>query len=121
MHNLVVFGVDYETSGFEIREKIAFAKEKIPFALERLQGSGITREVFILSTCNRTEVYCITHDIDFVINAICDIQNICPRTLHKHSYIYSGINCVRHLFRVVSGLESMFLVRLRLLHRLKMR
>ena len=104
-----VFGLNYSTSGFEIREKLAFSREEIPSVLQRLQSSGVTREIVILSTCNRTEVYCITHDIDFVINAICDIQNVCPRTVRKHSYVYEGEQCANHLFRVVSGLESMVL------------
>lgn len=104
-----VFGLNYITAGFEIREKLAFSRDEIPEALQRLQSSGITKEIIILSTCNRTEIYCITHDIDFLINAICDIQNVCPRTVKKHSYVYSGIECANHLFRVVSGLESMVL------------
>lgn len=102
-----VFGVNHESANFEIREKLAFSRDEIPQALNRLQNSGVTNESVILSTCNRTEIYCLTHDIDFVINAICDIKNICPRQLQKHSYIYSGIDCARHLFRVSSGLESM--------------
>ena len=104
-----VFGLNYSSSGFEIREKLAFSREEIPSVLNRLQSSGITREIVILSTCNRTEVFCITHDIDFVINAICDIKNVCPRTLKNHCYVYSGDACANHLYRVVSGLESMVL------------
>lgn len=109
MNTPYVFGLNYNTSGFEIREKLAFLREEIPLVLQRLQSSGITKEVIILSTCNRTEVYCVTHDIDFVINAICDIQNVCPRTVKKHSYVYAGDQCANHIFRVVSGLESMVL------------
>lgn len=109
MYSTFVFGLNYETADFEIREKLAFSKEEIPPALTRLQSSGIIKEAFILSTCNRTEIYCITQDIDFVINAICDIQNVCPRTVKKHSYSYSETECVNHLFRVVCGLESMIL------------
>jgi len=109
MYSTFIFGLNYETADFEIREKLAFSRDEIPPALERLQSSGIIKEAFILSTCNRTEIYCVTQDIDFVINAICDMQNVCPRTVKKHSYIYSGEQCVNHLFRVVSGLESMVL------------
>ena len=109
MNQPYVFGINYATSGFEIRTKLAFSRDAIPCALKRLQSSGTTSEIVILSTCNRTEVYCITHDIDFVINAVCDIQNVCPRTVRKHSYVYSGSQCANHLFRVVSGLESMVL------------
>ena len=92
-----VFGLNYETSGFELRDKLAFSSDEIPAVLHRLQSSGITREIIVLSTCNRTEIYCTTHDIDFVINAICDIQNVCPRTVKKHSYVYSGLQCAKSL------------------------
>lgn len=109
MYSMFIFGLNYETADFEIREKLAFSHDEIPPALERLQSSGITKEAFILSTCNRTEIYCITQDINSVINTICDMQNVCPRTVKKHSYIYSEEQCVNHLFRVVSGLESMVL------------
>ena len=104
-----VFGLNYQSASFDIREKIAFSPTEIPNALHKLHSSGISKETFILSTCNRTEIYCVTQDIDFIINAICDIQNICPRTIRQHSYIYSGVDCANHLFRVVSGLESMIL------------
>jgi glutamyl-tRNA reductase len=109
MYQTFIFGLNYETADFEIREKLAFSRDEILPALERLKSSGIVKEVFILSTCNRTEIYCTTQDINCVINMICDIQNICPRTLRRHSYIYSDEECVNHLFRVVSGLESMVL------------
>lgn len=109
MNMPLVFGLNYESSGFEVREKMAFSYEEIPHALNRLQNSGVTTEAIILSTCNRVEIYCVTHDVDFVINAICDMRNVCPRTVKKHSYIHTGIDCAKHLFRVASGLESMVL------------
>ncbi|MCC2626028.1 MAG: hemA [Burkholderiales bacterium] len=109
MYQTFIFGLNYETADFEIREKLAFSRDEIPPALERLKSSGIIKEAFILSTCNRTEVYCTTQDINCVINLICDIQNVCPRTVRKHSYIHSDEECVNHLFRVASGLESMVL------------
>ncbi|MCX8514704.1 MAG: glutamyl-tRNA reductase [Burkholderiales bacterium] len=109
MQQPFVFGLNYATSNLEARQQFAFTQEQIPSVLNRLQSSGITQEAVIISTCNRTEVYCITQDIDFVINAICDIQNVCPRMLKKYYYVHHGDACVNHLFRVVSGLESMVL------------
>ena len=107
-NNLCVFGVDYHTASFDIRERLSFMQEDIPPALHRLHNAGVVREIIILSTCNRMEVYCITQDVEFVINSICEIKDICPRTvIKKCSYIYAGIDCVKHLFRVISGLESM--------------
>jgi glutamyl-tRNA reductase len=109
MYKLWMFGLNYQSASFEIRERLAFSQERTHSVLTRLQNSGVAREVLILSTCNRTEVYCITQDIDFVVNAICDIQNVCPRTVRRHSYIHSDLECASHLFRVVSGLDSMVL------------
>ena len=109
MQKICVFGLDYKSSSFDLRGKFAFSREEIPLVLKRLQDSGVLIEAVILSTCNRTEVYCVTADIDFVINAVCDIQNICPRKIIQSIYIYKDIECVRHLFSVASGLQSMVL------------
>ncbi len=110
MLTLGVFGVDYKTSSFETREHLSFTIDEIPNALHRLHAASVVREIIILSTCNRMEVYCVTQDIEFVVNAICEIKSLCPRTVMKKcGYIYTGIDCVKHLFRVVSGLESMVL------------
>lgn len=110
MFKLGVFGVDYRSASFEIREKMSFSSEEIPQVLLRLQNAGVVREVLILSTCNRMEVYCVAQDMDFVVNAICEIKNMCPHSsIKKYSYVYTDIDCVNHLFRVVSGLESMVL------------
>lgn len=105
----IVFGLNYQTADFELRDRLAFANEEIPAVLKRMLNSGVAKEVLLLSTCNRTELYCISNDINFVINALCDIHNVCPRTVHKHSYILQGEECAHHLFRVISGLESMVL------------
>lgn len=105
----IVFGLNYETAPFNIREKMAFVAAEIPQILNRLVFSGVASEALILSTCNRTEIYMLSHDVDFTINSICGIKNVCPMTIRRHSYVYTDLDCVRHLFRVASGLESMVL------------
>ncbi|MEN9946394.1 MAG: glutamyl-tRNA reductase [Pseudomonadota bacterium] len=105
----VIFGLNYQTASFELRDRLAFASEEVPIVLRRLINSGVVKEALLLSTCNRTELYCIANDIDFVINALCDLHNVCPRTIRQHSYVYNAEDCAHHLFRVVSGLESMVL------------
>lgn len=105
----IVFGLNYQTANLELRDQLAFASEDIPRVLKRLISSGIAKEAVLLSTCNRTELYCIANDINFVINALCDMHNICPRSIRQHSYTYDGESCAHHLFRVVSGLDSMVL------------
>ncbi len=105
----IVFGLNYQTADFELRDRLAFSTEEIPQVIKRLLNSGIVKEAILLSTCNRTELYCISNDINFVINALCDLHNVCPRTVLSHSYVYYAEECAEHLFRVISGLESMVL------------
>lgn len=120
MSKPVVFGLNYAGAPFAMWEKMAFLPDEIPFILKRLISSGIVSEAIILSTCNRVEVYMIAIDIDFAINAICGIKNVCPMTIRKFSYIYTDIDCVRHLFRVASGLESMILGETEIVAQIKM-
>lgn len=105
----VIFGINYQTADLALRNQLAFASEDVPKVLKRLISSGIVREALLLSTCNRTELYCITNDINFVINALCDMHGICPRSIREHGYVYADDKCAHHLFRVISGLDSMVL------------
>ena len=58
--NVVVIGLSHRTSPVELRERFAFADEKIPGALAALRATGIASEAAILSTCNRVEIYAAT-------------------------------------------------------------
>jgi glutamyl-tRNA reductase len=58
--NIVVIGLSHHSSPVELRERFAFAGDKIPEALKSLRESGIAGEVVILSTCNRVEIYAAT-------------------------------------------------------------
>ena len=69
----IVFGLNYQTANFELRNRLAFASEEIPHVLKRLVDSGIVKEVVLLSTCNRTELFFLAKDIDFVIFRTLDV------------------------------------------------
>ena len=58
--NVVVIGLSHHSSPVELRERFAFAGDKIPEALKSLRESGIAGEAVILSTCNRVEIYAAT-------------------------------------------------------------
>ncbi len=59
---LVVIGINHRTAPVEIREKMVFAGEELPEALRELAGQPGVREALIVSTCNRTELYCFADD-----------------------------------------------------------
>ena len=109
--SLVVIGLSYRTAPVEIRDGVAV----LPHALEGvLQGFSTVPEIAecaVLSTCNRSEVYCVTHDIHAVRDAViakwCDQSGRAPDALRRHLFIYRNADAVRHLFGVAAGLDSM--------------
>lgn len=109
MYSLVVFGISYHSADVILRDKFAANEIQIKEILQRLKATGVAKEAVFLSTCNRVEVYAIAKDYNLVVNAICDYKNICPREIKQTGYVYHEIECVRHLYRVVSGLDSMIL------------
>lgn len=109
--SLVVIGLSYRTAPVEIRDGVAV----LPHALEGvLQGFATVPEIaecVVLSTCNRSEVYCVTHDThaarDAVIAKWCDQSGLAPDALCRHLFVYRDADAARHLFGVAAGLDSM--------------
>ncbi len=110
MH-LLALGVNHHTAPVEIREKVAFAPEKLAQALGEVTGHGAAHEATILSTCNRTEVYCNlepTNDAR-LIEWFCDHHRLRRDTLQPYLYRHPDQDAVKHAFRVAAGLDSMIL------------
>jgi glutamyl-tRNA reductase len=110
MH-LVLVGLSHKTAPVEIREKLTFPADCQPDALACLTTSDEVNEAVILSTCNRTEVYAVTASsdggVDAVIDFLVDYHSLDRHELVRSLYIVTGEAVVRHLFRVVSSLDSM--------------
>jgi len=109
MQNFYVFGLNYNTADLSKREQFAFSYDEVELVLTKLLNAKAVKEGLVLSTCNRSEIYFIAEDGDFVINNICAIKNICPNTLREYTYVKSNDGAIKHLFNVVSGLDSMIL------------
>ena len=54
----LAFGINHRTATVDVRERVAFAPDQLADALQQLRDETLSREVAILSTCNRTEIYC---------------------------------------------------------------
>ena len=104
MTSLLALGLNHSTS-LELRERVAFTPESLPAALASLRESG-AREAAILSTCNRTEVYCNASP-DPVAAWLARFQGVQLPLLLPNLYMYSGAQAVRHMMRVACGLDSM--------------
>ncbi|MDA8360487.1 MAG: glutamyl-tRNA reductase [Gammaproteobacteria bacterium] len=109
MH-LVAFGINHKTAPLTLRERAAFDPQTLPEALQDVAHHG-AGEATILSTCNRTEIYCrIEHESpDHLIDWLCDYRSLQNRLLRPHLYIHAGRAAVQHAFRVASGLDSLVL------------
>ncbi len=115
---LLTIGINHHTAPVALRERVAFPLEQIKPALSTLTGVFLGRqapntpEAAILSTCNRTELYCATDDRaarDAAVRWLAEFHGIPADELAPHVYALPQSEAVRHAFRVASGLDSMVL------------
>jgi glutamyl-tRNA reductase len=109
--NIVVVGLSHKTAPLEIRERIAFAPNRIEEPLRKLVSLRDVTEAVILSTCNRVEVYAATRDIAGAIGRVkrflAEYHDMSFDTLDQHLYGLHGESAIRHVFRVAASLDSM--------------
>jgi len=109
--SFVVVGLSHRTSPVELRERFAFAGEKIPAALQALRDSGVATEAAILSTCNRVEVYVATTlpaETAFAeLKKFLIAHHAFTGELGDELYQLAEPVSLHHLFKVASGLDSM--------------
>ncbi|WP_424194006.1 glutamyl-tRNA reductase [Ampullimonas aquatilis] len=117
MH-LLTLGINHVSAPLALREKVAFPVDRMHEALAAFKHVWTAHdncEVAILSTCNRTELYCASPAVPpeavakHTINWLADYHQIANHDLQSHSYVLPQSNAVRHAFRVASGLDSMVL------------
>ena len=106
---LFAFGINHKTAPLAVREQVAFNVETMEPALRDMVGHGAAKEATILSTCNRTEVYCSTHEPVQAINWLADYHKLTPGKIEPYIYTMPQEVAVKHAFRVASGLDSMVL------------
>ncbi|HCC82532.1 MAG TPA: glutamyl-tRNA reductase, partial [Methylophaga sp.] len=120
MH-LVTYGINHTTAPVNVREKLSFDADKLPLALASLMLNESVIEAVIVSTCNRTEIYChLDEDYDnSVLLWLHNFQQQDANALKSYLYCYEGADAVRHLFRVACGLDSLVLGEPQILGQLK--
>ena len=116
---LLCLGLNHTTAPLSVRERVAFGAEEIESAIatikERLavaDHGGLT-EAMILSTCNRTEIYAAVSDPETAGNELCrlieEMKSVSAAQFEPHTYRYVQCEAARHIYRVVSGIDSMVL------------
>ena len=117
---LFACGVNHHTAPVAIRERVAFGPDILPRALVDVTGErGPAREAAILSTCNRTEIYCNTAQPADVADWVASFHGLNPREVKPYLYLHPGSEAANHAFRVASGLDSMVLGETQILGQMK--
>lgn len=106
---LFALGLNHTTAPIAIREGVAFAAERLQDALIEFTRAKPVREAAILSTCNRTEIYCAAGDPDAALDWLADYHRVRSDDLKSYTYTLQPAAAVRHAFRVAAGLDSMVL------------
>ena len=118
---IIAYGINHSTAPVDIREKVSFGTEIMPNALNELKNQNGFYEAAILSTCNRTEIYCNIdqsenrNPIEWLHNFHGMKKGLLKPFLYKHP----NENAVMHVLRVASGLDSMILGETQVLGQLK--
>jgi glutamyl-tRNA reductase len=107
---LYVVGVNHRTADLPVREALAFPRDALPAALQRVREEAGAAEAMILSTCNRVEVYARSEPPDGAERLrefLCSFHGRTVESLGGSLYDLTGPEAVHHAFRVVSSLDSM--------------
>ena len=106
--NFYVAGINYKKSDASVRGRFAVGTEQYAAILCLAAQQGLD-EVFILSTCNRTEIYGFAHSSRQLVDLLCSQTVGDAYTFTQAAYIKSGLEAVDHLFNVGAGLDSQIL------------
>ena len=109
--SLLAIGINHNTAPVELREKVAFSPEKLTEALKQLKSSLNIDSSVIVSTCNRTEVYCDVRNSSKqeVVDWLAMFHQLKLDELVPSLYLYENQQAVQHLMRVACGLDSLVL------------
>ena len=106
---LFTVGLNYQSAPLAIREKVAFNADGLRAALGAVVKARPAEETAILSTCNRTELYCAAGEPTQALAWLVGYQQLDPQDLRPYVYTLPREEAVRHAFRVAAGLDSMVL------------
>ncbi|TEA79214.1 glutamyl-tRNA reductase [Allopusillimonas ginsengisoli] len=111
--DVLTFGLNHVSAPVSVRERVSFPLDVVKPALDGLRSAfgASVKEAAILSTCNRTEIYCAAEPQvqEHLPSWLAEFNRVEAGSLQPHLYQYHQNDAVRHAFRVASGLDSMVL------------
>jgi glutamyl-tRNA reductase len=111
MQNIYLVGLNHKTAPVAVRECLAFTGPEAIHAMARLRQLTAIQEVILFSTCNRVEILYIGREGEDALDALkaflSEYKKVPGKLFEESLYHYSGIEAVRHVFRVAASLDSM--------------
>jgi glutamyl-tRNA reductase len=109
MTRLFTVGLSHRTAPVDLRESVDFSRGGAGEALAALASRGLSKEMVVLSTCNRAEIYAVAgpEGPDAVARFFAEYHELPLARLTDHLYVRRGEEAARHLFRVAAGLDSL--------------
>ncbi len=111
--SLLAFGINHKTAPVDIRERAAFEPAKLNDALKDLVSSAKIQGAAIVSTCNRTELYCDSGqgnaDNAIIVDWFREYHKLKKGDIEPYIFLHPDQEAVRHMLRVASGLDSLVL------------
>lgn len=108
--SILVIGVNHRSGPLSLLERVVLGPELVPKAVSALSARDNVREVAVLSTCNRTEIYAVTEKFHGayadIRDFLCDLGGFVPDDLHPYMFAQHDAAAVAHLFEVAAGLDS---------------
>lgn len=106
---IIACGINHKTAPVELRERVVFQAEKIALYLQDLIANENIQEAVLLSTCNRSELYCTTENPSALIDWFCRQHQVSREELKTAWYCYHDEKAIEHIMHVACGLDSMVL------------
>lgn len=108
IQHFFVAGINYRKTDAAVRGLFAVTNDQYLSILHKAKAIGL-QELFVVSTCNRTEIYGMASNADVLINLLCRETKGTTEMLMERCYIKQGMHAVEHLFDVAAGLDSQIL------------
>ena len=108
---IVALGINHKTASVELREKVAFSPEQLSEALQQLSDHDQFNEAVVVSTCNRTEIYCslAQQNSQILLQWLASFHGLDEYELSSNVYCHQDNDAINHLMRVSCGLDSLVL------------
>ncbi len=119
LNRFCIAGINYHVADTKVRGAFSVSKEAFSFVAAKAKEQNL-RSVFVLSTCNRTEIYGFAESVMHLVSLLTEFTKGSQAEFLEYAYLKSGNDAVEHLYNVASGIDSQILGDYEILGQLKL-